>query len=103
MIEVNSIIVPWDYVQLCEGWHDGQSSMLYAIASTGNLTTGTHRPEHCETDLEWYAELYSSLSSELRRLVKSLPESNEDYYMLRDFRDWADEQSERLDSDCEWE
>lgn len=101
--EINSIVVPWDYVQLCSDWHDGQSSMLYAIASTGNLTTGTVRPVYCDTDLEWYADLYSSLYSELYRLIRGLDESTDDYYTLVEFRDWAEEQAELLNSELEFE
>ena len=35
--QINSIEIPQQYFDLCNGWYDGQGSMLYAIASTGNL------------------------------------------------------------------
>lgn len=35
--QINSIEIPQQYFDLCGNWYDGQNSMLYAIASTGNL------------------------------------------------------------------
>ena len=99
--EVNSIVIPWHFVELCEGWAGGEDSMLRAISSTDNLTTGTHRPHYFETDAEWYADLYSSLWCELHHITKRLKETHEDYYTLCEFRDWAEEMSERLDSELE--
>lgn len=62
------------YVKFASEWHDGQSSMLYAIASTGNLTPGSqalyddngkrlNRREHRK-------QLFAELSCELRRLLR---------------------------------
>jgi len=49
-------------------WHGGQSSMLYAIMSTGALSRGTIRPRHAEggsmTDEEWMIDLAERLESE---------------------------------------
>lgn len=45
-------------------WHSGQYSMMYAIASTGSLSLGTHRPEPDMTDAEWLSRLASDLEDE---------------------------------------
>lgn len=53
-------------------WHGGQSSMLYAAASTGALRCGTIRPSeylgNCQhrplTDAEWFAGLAWELAAE---------------------------------------
>lgn len=50
-------------------WHGGQSSMLYAIVSTGALSCGTIRPHSHDhdrpmTNAEWFADLVDRLDSE---------------------------------------
>jgi len=57
---------------LAQEWHGGQSTTLYAIASTGALTLGTIRPTTFEdgtwrhmTDDEWTADLRQRLWVEL--------------------------------------
>lgn len=55
-------------------WHGGQSSMLYAVASTGALSLGSIRPSEYLgdmppyrrplTDLEWKRDLVTRLESE---------------------------------------
>ena len=53
-----------DEIKTASNWHGGQSSMLYAVASTGMLSRGTHRPRGIDTDAEWMADLASRLESE---------------------------------------
>ena len=74
MIEINSIKIPDEFVDLCEGWHGGQSSMLYAISSTENLTTGSIKPPRAETDEQWYLGLWRELSMEIYRNIKAARE-----------------------------
>lgn len=53
---------------LAEGWHGGQSSMLYAVASTGGVSRGTRRPwidGRDATDVEWLALLVERLRREV--------------------------------------
>jgi len=55
-------------------WHGGQSSMLYAVASTGALSRGTIRPYGDDgplTDDEWICHLASNLAWEARDAAKS--------------------------------
>jgi len=65
-----------DELQLANNWHSGQSSMLYAIASTGALTRGTRRPSTDDgdgprpmTDEEWSEDLLWMLTKEVREIV----------------------------------
>lgn len=108
---INSIKIPQQYVDLCNGWYDGKNSMLYAIASTGNLTLGSIRPRHYDyneymTDEEWYWSLFSDLSIELRQTIKNIDKRNkqnevEDYEELKNFLDWAEEIADGLATEYE--
>lgn len=71
MVTIPTIEIPRHFVRLAESWHGGQDSMLYAVASTGGLTPGTHRPWHPDEsrpmdDAEWLVSLWSRLATELR-------------------------------------
>lgn len=96
MTEVNSIEIPSEFVNVAYYYYDGSSSMLYAIASTGGLTTGTIRPLDDDgrpcTDEYWYWSLFAELSAELDRLVKGHPyDSN-----LNAFAVWAELKQSQL-------
>lgn len=76
---VNSIQIPIEFASLASMLYDGQASMLYAVASTGNLTTGSIRPyDHQEhdyyTDEQWYVYLWSQLEIELYQIVCMIEE-----------------------------
>jgi hypothetical protein len=91
---INHIQVPAEFVKLAEQWHSGLSDMLYAVASTGNLTTGTNRPWNDDesrpmTDEEWYASLYSALASDIRHCLKIAGKHN-DSPRLRAFLEWTE-------------
>ncbi len=71
--------------EIAEGWHGGQSSMLYAILSTGDLTTGSIRPSTYDennelglpiwrqmTDNEWLGDLAFDLWRELADIQRSI-------------------------------
>jgi len=57
-----------DELDAANNWHGGQSSMLYAIASTGALSRGTIRPVgddgHPMMDAQWLAHLAERLEGE---------------------------------------
>ncbi len=67
IIELND-----DEINAAQAWHGGQSSMLYAVASTGALSLGTVRPrerdEHDRfvplSDLAWKRSLVERLEGE---------------------------------------
>lgn len=65
--------IPMEYVELCQNWHDGQTSMMYAILSTGDLTIGTIRPKNDDgewmTDDEWLCHLYEQLLGEIEHVM----------------------------------
>lgn len=44
-------------------WHGGQSSMLYAVCSTGTLALGSRRPRGM-SDEEWFESLAEDLATE---------------------------------------
>ena len=63
-------------LKTAEHWHGGQSSMLYAVCSTGSLSLGTRRPQHPDedrpmTDAEWFARIAWDLSAEAEECVDS--------------------------------
>lgn len=77
--------------------------MLYAVSSTGNLTTGTHRPGECDSDEKWYLTLWRGLACDVslaaRSAAKGLnaPEDggdgdghDDDYPDLVEFEAWTD-------------
>ena len=68
--EVNSIQIPDEFVSLCNEWHGGQDCLLYAVASTGNLTMGSIRPRGCDTDEKWYLNLWQGLDSDLSYTIR---------------------------------
>ena len=59
-----------DEIEAAQAWHGGQSSMLYAVASTGALSLGTMRPKDCDggvmSDREWFEYLVANLAREVR-------------------------------------
>lgn len=91
-------------MSLCHHWHGGQSTNLYAIASTGNLTLGTVRPTDCETDEEWYVNLWDGLDAELSRLVRQVSTNdpdNADLAVLDRFQRFASQTADRLRAEYE--
>lgn len=55
-------------VQLATNWHDGQGSMLYAVASTGGVWIGDESNRYNRTDAEWLKVLIEDLDDELRMI-----------------------------------
>lgn len=104
MIVVNSIRTPDAYVKLCRDWHGGSGSMMYAVASTGNLTTGTSCPVTDYTDNDdcmkkWYYLLWCDLLCDLEYTVCICDIDHEDYDSLVEFRDWVDDTVDKLGAD----
>lgn len=98
-IPVDSIEIPCEYVDLCEGWAGGTDCMLRAVSSTGNLTIGNIRPRGCDTDEKWYYHLWLQLSSDVgyaARLTREGGDEHGDADDLAEFEEWVDEQCERL-------
>lgn len=63
---VNSIAIPPAFVRVAQRWYDGSTDMLYAVCSTGGLTTGTIRPQFGDdgypaSDEEWYWMIWNEL------------------------------------------
>jgi hypothetical protein len=111
--------IPADFVELASNWYDGSGSMLYAIASTGELTRGSIRPTisedeksdgtdgyHSEgewitvhrqaSDAEWYLGLWADLGSELRYILKTVPQTHPDYHDIHRFAVFVDGIEEQL-------
>lgn len=66
---------PAKYIKLCQEWHSGLTCMLYAVASSGGVKLGTHRPWNDDhnremTDLEWHHKLWFDLSCDAARLYR---------------------------------
>lgn len=86
--------IPLEYVELCHDWHGGQSSIMYSISSTGDLTRGSIRPKNDDgdpmTDNEWLSHLYKKLFSELYHLISRLDKNDDDdYKLLSEFEIWT--------------
>jgi hypothetical protein len=75
-----------DEVEAACAWHGGQSTMLYAVCSTGALALGSRRPHSDMTDAEWFDDLKDGLESEVedaiegaeKQLDKAKSEDDED-------------------------
>lgn len=83
---IHKVQIPPSFVKLCQEWHSGVDSMIYAIASTGNLTPGTIRPyndlkQREMTDEEWYIYLFELLLLELKDI-----KDND----IADFAEWVE-------------
>ncbi len=98
---INSIKIPRKFVAICNGWYSGSGDMLYAVSSTGNLTTGTINPY--DSDEKWYLSLWDSLSADAgsaRLAAESMCDDGEDYAhdadILGKFEEWVDVVCERL-------
>ena len=102
---VNSIEIPAEYLNIAGAWHDGQSSMLYAISSSGSLMTGTHCPvteysDEYDKQRKWYLLLWNSLSVDLGFAVRAANKSGgihmQDTELLEEFEKYTDDICERL-------
>lgn len=86
--------VPFGFVKLAMDWHAGQSSMLYAVASTGGLNPGSIRPRDEDgnpmTYGEWHASLWDGLASELRACVRLAKDDARERSRLERFMDSAE-------------
>lgn len=60
-----SISFSSEVIKFAQEWHGGQSSMLYAISSTGALTLGSIRPRGITEDVDHMHVLCDRLESEL--------------------------------------
>jgi hypothetical protein len=93
---VNSIVIPARFVAACEGWYSGISDKLYAVCSTGNLTTGTIRPACCDCDEKWYFTIWLDLSTDIGLAARAAsrglngPSDAVDCAVLSEFEAWAD-------------
>jgi hypothetical protein len=82
-------------LRLAAAWHGGQSSMMYAVASTGTMALGTIRPQIWynnkeygpASDAEWKAMLIENLIHELRCIAGHWAEEPVDAAIAEE---WAD-------------
>lgn len=85
------------FVTLAREWYDGSGSMLYAIASTGDLTCGTIPPVRCGSNDEWYCHLWDVLDCELSAIIRGLENEklvNCDYNSLCEFQQHAEQMAD---------
>lgn len=95
-IPVNSIVIPESFVDLCKVWAGGDDCLLYAIASTGNLTTGTLRLGDYYCDEQCYYALWLDFLTNVVSVRKLAGEDHADHIDLVKFEWWVDKQCERL-------
>ena len=73
---LKTITVSDEFVDICTNWHNGISSMMYAVSSTGNIKLGTNRPKSKESDRpmldqEWHIHLWKKLRQEFRQTINA--------------------------------
>ncbi len=102
MTPINSIVIPDRFVEICGGWYNGMGDLLYAVSSTGALTTGTRCPVRQYDDLDdrdrkWYYSLWCELSADVGRAecsARSMSAVDDDYAfdaeVLAEFEEWVD-------------
>ena len=109
---VNSIVIPERFVNLCGQWHGSMGDLLYAVASTGNLTTGDRRPMGCDSEEEWYLVLWERLTNDVGHAAHCAKRGHNaadlggdgsghdrDYPLLVEFETYADEITKRLSTE----
>jgi len=90
-IPVDSVRVPDDICRLCSDWHGGMGCMLYAVASSGNLTIGTDRPYGADSDEKWYLSIWTEFSVDMGCAARIARDSgHEDADDLEDAERWID-------------
>ena len=107
MTAIDSIEIPAEFVALAEQWHSGQGDLLYAVASTGGLTLGNRRPLGCETDEQWYLQLWRELSCVVTVACRAAAKSNDEQLpALLAFDEFVEQTAERLAEEyglADWE
>jgi hypothetical protein len=97
---LKEIEVPAEFVSLASDWHGGQDSMLYAIASTGNLTPRALSWD--ENNDAHQVHLFSILEMELRIILDVMTQkptnfTDEERNEITSFYDWASSQELELE------
>jgi hypothetical protein len=95
-IPVDSIELPERFVAICKGWYENVNCPMFAVASTGGVTTETREPPGCDTPEEWYLTLWRDLSYAVGRALK---DPGSDYAVLVDFQNWIDRTVTLLEGD----
>lgn len=101
-VRLLDVDIPDEFLMLACDWYSGMGDMLYALASTGDLSPGTQRPWHPDddrpmTDHEWHVHLWSCLSVDVMHARMAAEKiGHEDAEALARFEDLADEACERL-------
>ena len=111
-ISVNSITIPPQFVAICTDWYGGQDCMLYAVCSTGGLTTGTNCPvidytNELDRKRKHYLTIWRGLSADVgyaERLAHTMLERSrtdcdgcddesydKDWLTLSEFEEWIDD------------
>ncbi len=96
-IPVDSIKMPVRFQRLCADWSGGVDCMLYAVSSTGGLTTGNILPRGCDSDEKWYLTIWRELSCDVGYIARHQISKDSDYDNLVEFEAWVDEQVCRLE------
>jgi len=94
MIPVDSIRIPCDIQELCEGWADGANCKLH---TTRSLTLGSIRPKCCDTEEKWYLTIWREFANALdydARLARK--SGSEDYPKLACAKAWVDDICDEL-------
>lgn len=74
-------------------YHGGQSSMLYAVASTGALTIGSEGFRDGRTDEEWLCDLMFYLMMEVEHTDFAQEDEVEGERLLNELNKWLEQNS----------
>lgn len=91
---------PAEHLETCADWHSGQSCMLYAVASTGNVSLGTIRPRDDDgnslTDRQWQVRLWGELSCDAWAALRNLDKLDPERDRLESLESFAESTAEKL-------
>ncbi len=110
---VDSIVIPKHFVDICDNWYndEDEDDLIYAVSSTGNLTTGNRRPSGCDSEEKWYVFLWSKLANNVECAVRDAKQGfnvaangdggdgdghDVDYSLLVEFETYVNEIVDRL-------
>lgn len=104
-LPINHIEIPSDFVDVSHGYYSGIDDLLYAVSSTGGLTTGTNCPildytDNGDRDRKWYLSLWRQLSADIGYAIRCCNDIIDGYSRRDDQEDWVEWEHEEYDSAC---
>ncbi len=119
---INTIKIRPEFIDVAGRWYDGDGDLLYAVSSTGGLTTDINCPVTDydgleDRDAKWYYSLWLNLSVDVGRAARAAGKAVDagtefieydedeyrevcaDYSTLNEFEAWVDSVLEKLEAE----